>query len=88
VSADDPANRKSVEQAILNREADKRLLGAFVSGLRGVPGKHVRSQMPDTIDRALNVVIIASNAGTSERDGEKEESSRGRRRPWKFTGTQ
>jgi hypothetical protein len=27
-----------VEQAILNREADKRLLAAFISGLRGVPG--------------------------------------------------
>jgi hypothetical protein len=32
-----------VEQAILNREAEKRLLAAFISGLRGVPGKHVKT---------------------------------------------
>jgi DNA-binding MurR/RpiR family transcriptional regulator len=29
-----------VEQAILNREAEKRLLEAFISGLNGVPGRH------------------------------------------------
>jgi hypothetical protein len=40
----------SAEQAILNREAEKRLLPAFISGLKGVPGKHVRLQMPDTIE--------------------------------------
>jgi hypothetical protein len=34
-----------VEQAILHREADKRLLAAFISGLSGVPGKQVRRQM-------------------------------------------
>jgi hypothetical protein len=62
-----------VEQAILNREADKRLLAAFISGLRGVPGKHVRLQMPDTIDRALNMAIVATNAEIPERDGEREE---------------
>jgi hypothetical protein len=28
-----------VEQAILNREAEKMLLAAFISGLKGVPWK-------------------------------------------------
>jgi hypothetical protein len=62
-----------VEQAILKREADKRLLAAFISGLRGVPGKQVRLQMPDTIVRALNMAIVATNAEKSERDGERDE---------------
>jgi hypothetical protein len=62
-----------VEQAILNREAEKRLLAAFISGLRGIPGKHVRLQMPDTIDKALNMAIVATNVETSERDGNRNE---------------
>jgi hypothetical protein len=62
-----------VEPAILNREAEMRLLAAFISGLRGVPGKHVRIQMPDTIDRALNIEIVATNAEISERDGGRED---------------
>jgi hypothetical protein len=37
-----------VEQAILNREAEKRLLAAFINELRGGPGKHGRLQMPNT----------------------------------------
>jgi hypothetical protein len=53
-----------VEQAILNREADKRLLAAFISGLKGVPGKHARLQMPDMIERALNMTIVATNVET------------------------
>jgi hypothetical protein len=33
-----PQTENPVEQAILNREADKRLLAAFISGLRGFQG--------------------------------------------------
>jgi hypothetical protein len=62
-----------VEQVILNKEAEKRLLAAFISGLRGVPGKHVRLQMPDTIDRALNMAVVATNVETSERDGNRDD---------------
>jgi hypothetical protein len=64
-----------VEQAILNREADKRLLAAFISGVNGVPGKHGRLQMPDMIERALNMAIVATNVETSERDGDRNETA-------------
>jgi hypothetical protein len=62
-----------VEQAILNREADKILLAAFINGLSGVPGKQVRLQMPGTIDKAVNMAIVATNAERAERDQEKDE---------------
>jgi hypothetical protein len=58
-----------VQQAIQNREADKRLLVAFISGLRRVPGKHVRLQMPDMVDSSLDSEITAPNAKTSKKDG-------------------
>jgi hypothetical protein len=80
------------EQAILNREAHKRLLAAFISGLRGVPEKHVRLQMPDTIDSAKY-----GDSSYQPRDlrarrrkggkGSQTESICGKRQPWKFTGT-
>jgi hypothetical protein len=62
-----------VEQAILNREAEERLLAAFISGLRGVPGKHVRLKMPDTIDKALNMAIVATNVETSDKDVDRND---------------
>ena len=52
----------AVEQAVIQQEADRRLLAAFINGLGGAPGKHVRLQMPEDIDRALNMAIIATNA--------------------------
>jgi hypothetical protein len=33
--------RGNAEHAIVTREADKRLLAAFINGLRGIPGKLV-----------------------------------------------
>jgi hypothetical protein len=64
-----------VEQAVLSREADKRLLAAFISGLRGVPGKQVRLQMPGTIDTALNMAIVATNAERAERNQKRREAT-------------
>jgi hypothetical protein len=55
------------EQAVINREADRRLLAAFIIGLRGVPGRQVRLQMPETVDKALNKAIVATNADKEER---------------------
>jgi hypothetical protein len=50
-----------VEQAVINREAGRRLLAVFINGLTGVPGRQVKLQMPDTIDGALQMAIIATN---------------------------
>ena len=57
----------AVEQAVINQEADRRLLAAFINGLQGLPGKHVRLQMPDNVDRALHMAIIATNADNEEK---------------------
>jgi hypothetical protein len=62
-----------VEQAVLNRKADERLLAAFINGLRVAPGKQLRLQMPGTIDKALNMAIVATNAERAERDHDRDE---------------
>jgi len=35
-------------------------------GLIGIVGKHIRKQMPDNIDKALNIAIVATNAEREE----------------------
>ena len=60
-----------MEQAIINQEADRGLFAALINGLNGAPGKQVRLQMPDNIDKASNMAIIATNA-------EKEDKASGR----------
>jgi hypothetical protein len=42
------------------------LLAAFINGLVGTAGKQVKVQMPDNIDKALNMAIIATNAEREE----------------------
>jgi hypothetical protein len=56
-----------VEQGIISREADRRLLAAFINGLTGVPGRQVRLLMPETIDKALNMAITATTADKEDR---------------------
>ena len=60
-------SESAVEQTVINREADRRLLAAFINGLIGTPGKHVRLQMPDNIDKGLSMAIVATNAENGER---------------------
>jgi len=63
----------AVEQAVINKEADRRLLAAFINGLNGLPGNHLRLQMSENIDRALNMAIITTNAEKEERALGKED---------------
>ena len=58
---------------MINREADRRLLAAFINGLSGLPGKQVRMQMPDNVDKALKMVIVATNAEKEEKTLVKED---------------
>ena len=81
-----------VEQAVIQQEADRRLLAAFINGLVGIAGKQVKMQMPDNIDRASNKSIIATNAAKEEKAllnredrGSNCEGVHGRRQPWKCT---
>jgi len=75
-----------VEQAVINREADRRLLAGFIDGLMGTVGKQVRMQMPDNINTALNMAIVATNAEKEEKSSVREEGVHGRRQPWGCTG--
>ena len=68
-----------VEQTVINREADRRLLAGFINGLTGVPGRQVRLQMPDTIDKAMNMAIIATHADTEDRALQREDRGVNRR---------
>jgi hypothetical protein len=56
-----------VEQVVINREADRRLLAAFINGLTGVPGRQVRLLMPETVEKALNMAITATIADKEDR---------------------
>jgi len=66
-------SENAVAQAVINHEADRRLLVAFINGLIGAPGKHVRLQMPENIDKALNMAIIATNAEKEEKALSRED---------------
>ena len=57
----------AIEQAVINQEADRRLLAAFMNGLIGAPGKHVRLQMLENVDKALHMAIIATSAEKEEK---------------------
>jgi len=57
----------AAEQTVINQETDRRLLAAFMSGQIGAPGKHVRLQMPENIDRTLHMAIITTNAEKEEK---------------------
>jgi hypothetical protein len=67
------SSENPVEQAAINQDADRRLLAAFINGLTGAPGRHLRLQMPDNIDNALNMAIIATNAEREEKVSAREE---------------
>jgi hypothetical protein len=67
-SSDNP-----VEQALINQEADRRHLAAFINGLTGAIGKPVRMQMPENIDKALNMAIIVTNAEKEEKASTRED---------------
>jgi hypothetical protein len=66
-SSDNP-----VEQGVINQEAERRLLAAFINGLIGAPGRQVRLEMPETVDKALNMAIIVTNAEKEEKSSVQE----------------
>jgi hypothetical protein len=48
-------------QRIIN-EAEKRLVAAYIYGLAGIIGQHVRFRMPHTVEVAVQVAVTVSNA--------------------------
>jgi hypothetical protein len=67
------SSEDAIEQAAINQEAERRLLAAFINGLTGAPGKQVRMQMPETIDKALHMARIATNAEQEEKASARED---------------
>lgn len=63
--------RDPLERRILAEEAERRLLAAYVAGLRGEIGKYVRLGRPKTMKDAVELAITATNEArqeTSHRD--------------------
>jgi len=56
-----------VEQGVINKEAEKRLLAAFINGLIGDVGRQIRMHMPDNIEKALNITIVTITAEREEK---------------------
>ena len=48
-------------QRIINEEAERRLLAAYVHGLRGIVGQQVQFQMPSTMEQAVRLAVTVEN---------------------------
>jgi hypothetical protein len=48
-------------QRIINEEAERRLVAAYINGLGGVVGQQVRFRMPLSLEDAVQVAVIVSN---------------------------
>jgi hypothetical protein len=46
---------------IINEEAERRLVAAYINGLAGIVGQ-VRFRMPHTLEEAVQVAVTVSNA--------------------------
>lgn len=48
-------------QRIIDEEAERRLLAAYIHGLRGVVGQQVQFQMPSTLEQAVKLAVTVEN---------------------------
>ena len=48
-------------QRIINEEAERRLLAAYIHGLMGVVGQQIQIQMPSTMEQAVKLAVIVEN---------------------------
>lgn len=53
--------RDEATQRIINEEAERRLLAAYINGLRGVVGQQVQFQMPATMEQAVRIAVTVEN---------------------------
>jgi hypothetical protein len=49
-------------QRIINEEAERRLVAAYINGLAKIEGQQVRFRMPHTLEEAVQVAVTVSNA--------------------------
>ena len=48
-------------QRIINEEAERRLLAAYIRGLRGVVGQQVEFEMPMKLEQAVKLAVTVEN---------------------------
>jgi hypothetical protein len=51
-----------VMQRIINEEAERHLVAAYINGLAGIFGQQVRFRTPSTLEEAVEVAVTVSNA--------------------------
>jgi len=49
-------------QRIINEEAERRLVAAYINGLFGLVGQQVRYRMPQTLEEAVRIAVTVNNA--------------------------
>ena len=49
-------------QRVINEEAERRPVAAYINGLGGIVGQQLRFRMPSSLEKALQVAITISNA--------------------------
>ena len=49
-------------QKIINEEAERRLVAAYIHGLKGVVGEEVQFQMPSKMEEAVRLAVTVENA--------------------------
>jgi hypothetical protein len=49
-------------QRVINDEAERRLLSAYIHGLKDVVGEQVEFQMPSTMEQAVRLAVTVENA--------------------------
>lgn len=54
------------QQAIINEEAERRMLAAYINGLYGIVGKQVRYRMPSTLNEAIQIATTVSEVEATE----------------------
>ncbi|PNF33548.1 hypothetical protein B7P43_G17358 [Cryptotermes secundus] len=54
-------------QRVINEEAERSLLAAYIHGLRGVVGQQVRYQMPNKMDQAVKLAVTIENVAKHRR---------------------
>lgn len=54
------------QQRIINEEAERRMLAAYINGLSGTVGTQVRYRMPSTLTEALQIAITVQEVDSME----------------------
>jgi DNA-binding MurR/RpiR family transcriptional regulator len=63
-------------QRVINEEAERRLVAAYINGLGGMVGRHIRYRMLQTLEEAVQIAVTVNNAEQSRAQDTKVFSAR------------